>query len=341
MKLRHVLRVLLAAAVLLGARQAAAAEPEAVRFEVEAAPGCVEEAAVREEIGALGARFRDANLDDRARTFRIEAATAKDGVSGRLVVRDLAFRDTIRELRARSCLEATRSLAFFAATALDEAPPPAALVPSAPASAAPAPWPAPADETNRTLLERAPRLGSGGLTVGGTGGVGTSVSAGFRGSAVWRIGRTTRLGVAGAITHGVRAVNRDSWREESRGLTNRAGALVGWGAPWNDGIVGFATELGVAWGDHRGATFPAVHEGSCEGGFVLSGSAPCFDHSRGAPARWGFVSPYVAPQLVLQVPFKDVPVRPIAAVGLLWAAIGPGGDIVAVTAETGIVWQAW
>ncbi len=335
MKLRNLLSLMSAGAALLGPSPANAADPEAVRLEVDAPPGCVDESAFRDEIGVLGGHFRDANLDDRARTFRIEVARGNDDVKGRLIVRDLVFRESIRELRARSCVEAIRSLALFAATALDQAPPPLSPAPSEAASPPPPLWPAPTRETDRTRLERAPRLGSGGLTVGGVGGVGTSTSAGFHASGALRFGRTTRLGIAGAIVHEERAVNRATAREESRGLASRVGALVGWGAPWNDGIVGFATELGIAWGERHGATIPARPGESCDG--AVFGPSPCFDRTRAIPARWSFVTAYVAPQLVLQVPFKDVPVRPIASLGLLFAPAG----MMAATAETGIVWQAW
>ncbi len=337
MKIRPRILLLCGAMALLVPRPAVAAEPEAVRFEIEAPPGCVDEVAVREEIRLLGGSFRDANLDDRPRTFRIEATQDERQVVGRLVVEDLVFRRNVREVRAQSCLEATRSLALFAATALDEAPPTEAPAPSEPPTPTPAAWPAPARETDRTLLERAPRRGSGGFTIAGLGSAGTSVSAGFRASAVFRVGGTTRIGLAGAVVHDNRTSYGAAARHEARGISNRVGALFGWGAPWNDNIIGFSTELGVFWGEQRGSSSPRRDGNDCWSGFAID----CYDETRKAPARWSYGSPYVAPQIVLQLPFKAVPVRPIASLGLLLAPIGPGGSALAVTGETGIVWQAW
>ena len=87
-----------AIAVLFYAHGAGAAEPEAIRLEIATPAGCIDEADVRQEIAALGATFRDANLDDHARTFRVEATRTEHGVKGQLIVRDLVFRE--RRLRA-------------------------------------------------------------------------------------------------------------------------------------------------------------------------------------------------------------------------------------------------
>jgi len=187
------------------------------------------------------------------------------------------------------------------------------------------------------MLVRVPRVGSGGLTFAGLGGAGTSVSAGFRASAVLRVGGTTRIGLAGAVVHDERTKYGAGARHVSRGISSRAGVLFAWGAPWNDGIVGFSTELGAIWGVHRGSSTPRVKPEDESGCWI----SDCYDESRITPARWSFASPYVAPQIVLQVPFKGVAVRPIASLGLLWAPIGPGDSVIAVTGETGIVWQAW
>ena len=74
MKARRLVSSFAVAAVMLLVQRAHAAEPEAVRFEVDAPDGCVNEPDLRAEVGALGATFRDANLDDRARRFMSRGA---------------------------------------------------------------------------------------------------------------------------------------------------------------------------------------------------------------------------------------------------------------------------
>jgi hypothetical protein len=307
------------------ASPAAAAEAEPVRFEVDGPRACVDAGELRDEIASLGGRFRDANLDDRARTFRVEVTEGSAGVTARLVVRDLVFREHVRQVAARSCTEARRSLALFVVTALDEAPPPAAKR-YVPVRVLPPLPPEATTSLRKEELVEADRPGSGGIAFGGFGAYGDTVSAGFRANAVLRTFDGTRIGLAGAIAHESReafkSVTGVENVEKSTGLSQRGGILVSWGAPWNDSIVGLSLELGVLHGEHRG---------------VITDR-----RSTVRPREWSFVAAYAAPQLVFQVPFKNVAVRPIASFGTLLVTNAAGNTAyAAVSAETGIVWQAW
>jgi hypothetical protein len=315
-------------AVLFFVQRARAAEPEAVRFEVVAPEGCVDEAELRSEVAALGATFRDANLDDHARAFRIEVTKSAAHVKGRLVVRDLVFRERVREVDASSCGEVTKTLALFIATALDDAPVRPDVAP-APVSAPLAPWPAPAADRSATL-EGAPRLGSGGVLVNGFVGGGSGTAVGARAAAVVRATGTTRVGIAGTMTSDERWDSNARAFERVHGIATRVGMLVGWGAPWNDGIVGFSAEAGVSLTSLRGDASPRV---------CLKDTLSCFDSSRSEPIERRRVAPFVAWALTLQLPIKGSPVRPLVAFGNV---IEPGHlGAVLFTAETGVAWQAW
>jgi hypothetical protein len=334
---------LFGAAVLLDAGRARAAELEPVRFELASPPGCVDEAALRADVSALGGHFRDANLDDRARRFRIDVSILPTKeVSARLTVEDLAFRPHVREAHGSDCAEVSRSLALFVATALDERDEAPANDGPAPVSAAPRIWPAPAPGADAT--EPAPRVGAGGIaaTVFASGLTSATSSEGIRIHGVARVVGTTRFGLAAAAA-------RESWGnlgphtlERADGTSTRAGAVVGWGAPWNDNVVGFTAEAGVEWGEHRGTTTPVVADSQPATGSYCTGSrCMSFDSTRTRDKGWSFVSPYVASQLVFQVPLKKLPIRPIAALGGLWVPIAAGGASFATTIEGGLAWQAW
>lgn len=133
-------------------------------------------------------------------------------------------------------------------------------------------------------------------------------SKGVHALGVARVIGSTRVGIAGAVAKDESVVWRPHAIHRSKGASARLGGVVGWGAPWNDGIVGFTIEAGVL-------------------GMELAAGRQ--------------VAPYSAVELVFQVPLRS-PVRPIAALGLLGVpkiteALGWG----AATAELGVVWQAW
>src|SRR3712207_7088853 len=56
---------------------------------------------------------------DRARTFRVEVEREGGRIRGRLVVTDLVFRETRREVDARDCEEATKAIADRKSTRLN------------------------------------------------------------------------------------------------------------------------------------------------------------------------------------------------------------------------------
>lgn len=318
MKIIRIVLVLLSASIVVGAARSDAAEPEPIRFEVEG--DCIDEATLRQDIGELGGSFRDANLDDHARVFRIEATRGAVEASGRLVVRDLVFRESVRETSGPDCRKVEMALALFVATALDERPPAVSLEPAA-VTPPPAPWPEPASDHDAGRTPRA-RVGSGGLAASAFVAVGGMESKGVRVQGVARVVGTTRLGIAGAVTHEETPVSRIRSVGMWKGSSARLGGVVGWGAPWNDGVVGFAIEAGLI-----GTEFEAAS-------YSFSTPTP-------VPPTRRQVAPYSAVQLVLQVPLKS-PIRPIASLGFLGVpkltdAMAWG----ATTGEVGVVWQAW
>ena len=289
-------------------------EAEAVRFELDGPAGCVDDADLRGEIALLGGTFRDANLDDRARTFRVELTKDERSghVKGRVVARDLVFRENARAVEATSCLEAMQSLALVVATALDEAPPKLTLTP-APISTSMV-WPAPVKETAGTHVAPAPRLGSGGIVVAGGGGAGVGTAKGVHAYAAALVTGTTRFGAAGAMTMDERVRDTKTNASTGSGLSNRFGGFVGWGAPWNDGVVGLGLEAGIAVTNLRMDSLTTFSQQSS-------------------------LAPYAAWNLIFQVPIKRLPVRPVASIGMV-VEPGPMGTFL-FTTEGGLVWQAW
>src|SRR5262249_58555808 len=97
---------------------------------------------------------------------------------------------------------------------------------------------------------------------------------------------------------------------DTSGFVGRVGALVGWGAPWNNRAWGFVAELGVMRGE--------VH---------------------GDGTRWQFTSPYASSSLVLQIAWK-YPVRPVWMVGGLFEPVDPSGKPeIILTGDARPAWQ--
>jgi hypothetical protein len=325
-------------ALVLVAAPSRAAEPEPVRLVVDAPRDCATEEAIVADLDVLGASFRaPRDEDERARVFTM-TITPEERVHGRLVVKDLVGVETTRETDAATCLEAARSVALFAAIALDEGPPPPG---PAPVSAAPVYWPTSNGEGS-TRFVAPKRRGSGGIAITAhTGGVikeGPSYGVhSYAGFLAWG---STRVGAAAAAATDVRegAKREHGARVDVRGTSLRAGALLGWGAPWNDSVAGFVAELGVAGGWANGTIQnPSAVQRPATNIGCFGDECQSFDPE--AAHRERFVSPYVGWSLVLQIPWR-LPVRPIAELGGVWIPGSPGGDLIS-TFEAGLAWQAW
>src|SRR5262249_24933297 len=119
----------------------------------------------------------------------------------------------------------------------------------------------------------------------------------------------------------------------------RLGAIIGWGAPWNDVVPGFLAEAGVAAGELRGTGQDGM---PCTAGAPMtvisaSGEGRCYGAKNDATTR--DMSPCLGWWLLLQVPWK-FPVRPVAGFGTLWTMGSPVGTLDLVF-DGGVVWQAW
>lgn len=310
---------------------------------------CIDARAFRDDVHDLGGSFRDANLDDRARTFRIEIH--ESGKSGRLIVRDLVFRERVRNVVGSSCDEVAHALALFMATALDEsATTPKRSPRERPSDVLATPDDAPplaASELVPTAVEpvKPHRLGGGGVVVSAyAAGLTSSTSAeGVRALAALRAGSGgTRIGFAMAIAQETRDSrlgigNEGDFRDLSKGTSKRAGAFIGWGAPWNDRVVGFGAEAGVLGSSHRGESAVIGDLPECREPVVI---IPCIGQA--SPASFSYISPYLTSQIVFQVPIHKLALRPIASIGALWVATGAHDrGYSAMTADVGLVWQAW
>lgn len=307
---------------------------ESIRLVVTAPPSCAVESDVVSEIETLGGRPRDAADDERARTFAVTIAPSSDGYTAHLVITDLLGQTSERVVSHPACPGAAKSAALLIALALDED-----VTTITPTPATPPFWPAPADAPRTDL----PRRGSGGVVVSGLMGgsplpqLGMNV-VGVRAYAAARVSRGMRLGAALAFTSETDRLFTDDhaqWR--SNGWAGRAGAVIGWGAPWNDSVVGFVGEAGVAVGRQTGESARAdrnVAIAPC----TLAGL--CFDEAHAVAKSIVFVSPYAATSLVLQVPWR-APVRPIAAFTSTLRAGGAEAVMADLSAELGVVWQAW
>jgi hypothetical protein len=89
--------------------RAAEPPPEPVRIVVEAPEACMTEVALRADLTSLGAVYRGAGDDERARLFRI-VARGGTPASGTLVVRDLVGEETQREVSGADCGHVLRSV---------------------------------------------------------------------------------------------------------------------------------------------------------------------------------------------------------------------------------------
>jgi hypothetical protein len=294
---------------------------EAIRLVVDAPPECLTEDQLVVEVGRLGGHVRRADEGERARRFDVTIGAERDHFAARLTVRDLVGRETVRSVENATCADAGRSAMLLVSLALDEEPetePPLR-------EAEPFRWPEPAisDAPAGAAHPRQPPSGSGGVAISGmygfrNGRPGTEVY-GARTYAAWRLG-VTRLGTTMAIQRDEDSLPGTSQPASRRGMSGRAGGIIGWGAPWNDSIVGFIGEVGVAAGEME--TRESWH-------------GPTTTTER-------FTRPYAGAWLIFQLPWKQA-VRPVIGLGTVWTPMGHDYyDLPVIFAgDLGIVWQAW
>lgn len=340
-------------ALALASPAARADEPEAIRFASHAPAGCVAQAELVTQIEALGGELRSPREDERARQLDVTIAREKITLDVRLVVHDLVGRVTERRVQSADCRAAAKAASLLVVLALDEPHPerPPASDPSSgqPVASAPAFWPAPArDDSGTTGMRVVPgdRLGSGGLLVSGAYGFTDELQEiGTLGAmAVGRVGDTTRIGASLTFARDFHETQRDELLYTTRGWSGRLGAVFGWGAPWNDGVVGFATELGAALGEQHGNAYaarPLLAGSSCSTNHCVCSGPDCFALGEAHESvRW-FVSPFASWSLLFQVPLKKSPVRPVAGLVGTWVPLGAHGPTFGSTTTLGAVWQAW
>ena len=335
---------LVLAAVPLSAR---AGEPEGIRLTLDAPPECLVEHDLVAEVEALGVHPRVARDDERARTFAVTIAPDRDHYTARLVVHDLVGERTERSVASPRCSDAAKSVALLIALALDES-----AVTDADPVEPPALWPAPAADDAPTggvrVIRAGPpgRKGSGGIAVTGLYGRSLPPDGGMHVAAVRtyaaaRVSGNTRVGASLAYSSDTQreAIGNDTFYESS-GWSGRAGAIIGWGAPWNDMVVGFVGEAGLAAGRQSGIASPS----QAVPGVVRSSEAclgnQCFDTGRSVRSSIFFVAPFASASLVLQIPWK-APIRPIAGLTTTWIFGSERVTTMSFTGDVGLVWQAW
>lgn len=330
---------------------ARAGEPEGIHLTVDAPPRCVAKEALVAQIEALGAHSRIARRDEWVRAFAVMIAPEGERYRARLVVRDRTGDSTERTVVGRDCNEAAKSAALLVALALDDAeapptepadaPPPSSGTPRSPG---PLFWPAPASDDSPTggvQILRLPRhrRGSGGVVASASLGAGNGVRNGARVYGAARISESTRIGASVALSSLQGRENfADRTLYQTNGWLGRAGAIIGWGAPWNDAVVGFVGEVGLAVTRVHGTASPQM--GASQWSSSSLCSSECFDTARRTSTSSVSVTPYVAPSLVLQIPWK-ASLRPVLGVTTL-AVLGSGQAFtMAVMGDVGLVWQAW
>ncbi len=311
------------AIAILARASVAHAEAPSVALRAEVDVACTTTRDLRLRLAELGA---DVGEGDARVVLFVRIRETPDGrVEGELVLTDARGIVTTRRFVDR-CDAVADALALAAAHTIEALPPepsspketPAAPPVSAPIGDA---APSPAEKPSPTA---APSAGSGGVallasaTSMGVRSGSASGGIGLHALATTRIGRT-RIGVAGAIAREkIADVRYDAGGpvpDDREAETARAGVTLGWYAPWDDTPVGLLFEAGVAWGSS-----------------ALERPLP--DR---APTTNRFVSPYVAPSVVLAVPVR-FPVRPVALLGCLVTPSREEAPI-AATAAAGLVWQ--
>jgi hypothetical protein len=340
---RRVLRASLVAALACSASSATAGEVEAVRLSVDAPKKCVAHDDIVAQVEALGGHLRESVDERRVRELAVVVSRDHEELDVSLVVRDLVGRATQRRTKSPDCKHATKAASLLVALALDDAAE-AAPAPRADAQLSPAFWPAPATIDTptsgghyETVVDR---LGSGGLLVSGIAGMvmadAVDLTLGIRALGVARVVDTTRLGLGLSLVHENRTVIREHSTVRTGGWSGRLGAAVAWGAPWDDSVVGFAAEAGVAGGRQAGLSYSTTDTIYCSS---YDGSHGC-EHD---PRRESdvFVSPFGSASLLFQVPLRKWRLRPIGGVGAVYVPLEPYRGTFSMEWTLGAVWQGW
>src|SRR4029078_12467450 len=115
------------------------------------------------------------------------------------------------------------------------------------------------------------------------------------------------------------------------GYSARIGGMLAWGAPWNDGIFGFAAQLGAPAGVHTG---DAYAQSPC----FYSGTG-CWTPKPGETGRDWFLSAYIALSFVAQAPLRGLLCR-FAGLSVLFVPAHTGHGLLG-TFDAGVAWQAF
>ena len=175
--------------------------------------------------------------------------------------------------------------------------------------------------------------GSGGIAIsavrGTRNGRGDTPITGVHVTAAWRFGHT-RLGATMALQHDTDLLLPNRYAQEVRGAgtSGRLGGIIGWGAPWNDTVIGFLGEAGVTAGTAGGSSAPRS----------VPDCRPC-----GGPGRTittTYASPYGGAWLMLQFRGAFPCVRSLAS-----ACSGPRTSPIPhrcrSSARWASFWKAW
>lgn len=158
---------------------------------------------------------------------------------------------------------------------------------------------------------------------------------GIRALGVARVVGTTRLGLGLSLVHQDRTVIRELSTVRTSGWSGRLGAAVAWGAPWDDSVVGFVAETGVAGGRQTGDSYSTTDTFYCSS----YGSHGC-EHDRRRESA-AFVSPFGSASVLFQVPLKKSRLRPIGGVGGVYVPLEPYRGTFSLEWTLGAVWQGW
>ena len=112
-------RFALAGIAILGLGRVAVAEPEGVHIDYSAPANCPDAESFVRSLRARTTRFREAEQDERARTFLVRVGAVGASFSGRLEIRSPDGRTAVRNVDAAICDEVSSALALISALAID------------------------------------------------------------------------------------------------------------------------------------------------------------------------------------------------------------------------------
>jgi hypothetical protein len=317
-------------AAVLAVRPARAAR-EPVQFHYEVPPGttaCPTESEFVARVSDLGVDLRSDPGFESARRFAVSIEGAGPFV-GKLRIRDAKGGERSREVSGEDCESVVQPLSLFVSLAVDDAP---AQPPQVSADAAvdlrPEVHVEPdkqAPTTPTTPTSRRGGIGADAFVLGTLGSI-TQASYGAHVTAGTLVSSHAYVG-------GSLAFANDA---SDQGFSGWLGALVGWGAPWTDGIGGVSFEAGVRVSRVVGYSDP----GSRDQGGCTSLSPPLSSCISGA-AQWSSEAPYVAASVVVQVPLRDSHFRPYFSHTSLGSTDLHRLFVFGATLNAGVAWQAW